>query len=328
MRKKALIIKIGAIGDVILSLSMLHHLKDFEVTWVVGSQAFDILKSVKGINNCIFVDEKKLFKGPFFQRSLEIFKVWKKLFCKKYDMLVIAHSDWRYRILPLFVRADKKKIFSKKFRLKNSLLDKYFSYQYSFLINKNKINTSLPEIYIKKPYILQLNEGKKKKIAVVPGGAKNALQEQSLKRWPIDHYKHLVQKFIEEGIEVILLGDKNDLWCSTYFQDMELQNLISKTTLIETLSILKQVDLVICHDSGPLHMANIVKAKILALFGPTDPAVFAAPSFNSNIKVLFSEDVCCSFCYDGRFFKECSDNKCLKNLSSERVFTEAMQILK
>jgi len=48
-------------------------------------------------------------------------------------------------------------------------------------------------------------------------------------------------------------------------------NLAGVTTLVETGSFLKQMNLVIGNDTGPMHMAAACDVPVLALFGPTDP---------------------------------------------------------
>ena len=63
--KKALIVKIGAIGDVILSLPMINGLKDFEITWIVGKIPSEILRCIKSIAHVITIDETYLSSLTF-----------------------------------------------------------------------------------------------------------------------------------------------------------------------------------------------------------------------------------------------------------------------
>lgn len=51
-------------------------------------------------------------------------------------------------------------------------------------------------------------------------------------------------------------------------------NLISQTTLLQTLSLIQASALCITNDSGPMHMAAALQKPILALFGPTKPEAY------------------------------------------------------
>ena len=70
--KKFLIVKIGAIGDVIMALPMIDAIRsrygeDAEITWVVGKTASSILACFS-VDHILIVDENKLLKGKVFTR--------------------------------------------------------------------------------------------------------------------------------------------------------------------------------------------------------------------------------------------------------------------
>ncbi len=97
--KNTLIIKIGAIGDVVMALPMIKACGG-RVTCVCGKIVRPLIKA----DEVIEVDEKKLLKGNIW----ELFKIWRKLGFRKFDLIIIAHKDWRYRLIPLFIRGEKR----------------------------------------------------------------------------------------------------------------------------------------------------------------------------------------------------------------------------
>ncbi len=94
-----LIIKIGAIGDVVMALPMIEACQG-RVTCICGKIVRPLIKA----HEVIEVEEKKLLKGNIW----ELIKIWTKLGFRKFDLIIIAHRDWRYRLIPLFVRGEKR----------------------------------------------------------------------------------------------------------------------------------------------------------------------------------------------------------------------------
>ncbi len=76
--KKILIIKIGAIGDVVMCLPLIPEIKkthpESEITWLCGNQVRPLLERIEGIDKLISVDENRLMKGSFISRISEISK--------------------------------------------------------------------------------------------------------------------------------------------------------------------------------------------------------------------------------------------------------------
>jgi ADP-heptose:LPS heptosyltransferase len=76
----------------------------------------------------------------------------------------------------------------------------------------------------------------------------------------------------------------------------------------------KQAKVFIPADTGPLHIANAVGARIVAIFGPTSPLV-TGPYPAENAVVLQKNVGCPIPCYKVR----CNDNRCMKAVSPDDV---------
>ncbi len=155
-----------------------------------------------------------------------------------------------------------------------------------------------------------------RKIALAPGGAKNVMRDDALRRWPIEHYAKLAILLREKGYEVVITGAETDGWCSEYFLGFE--NLIGKTGLLELIDFYKQCSLLITHDSGPMHLAKLSDCEVIALFGPTNP--FERTGSPEKIHVIWGgKDLPCRPCYDGKNYPPCKSNICLKQITPEEV---------
>ena len=163
-------------------------------------------------------------------------------------------------------------------------------------------------------------------VTLVPGGARNALRDNPLRRWPIDDYVRLAERLLASGCAVVLLGDRYDRWVNKHFEGLDVTNLIGTISLREALTALRSSDVVISHDTGPMHLARLVRTPCVALFGPTMPETFVREGA-TTVVIWGGQALACRPCYDGRNFAACVDNRCMGSISVEQVLECALRLL-
>lgn len=328
-----LILKIGAIGDVVMASSMIPVLKKkyplSHISWLGGNGVKDLISTFLGVDNVISINEKLLFQGIFLQRIFIIINIWRQLLFTKYDLVINGHPDKRYKILLWFARSLKTVSFNRNpnFRIvpvpgrhhsdeyaRLALeLDGSATHEFYPLVT---VNINFPKVY----------QQELSTVCISPGGAKNILREDALRRWPIANYVQLAQRLIARNIKVILIGAPTDSWVLPYFEGLLVENLVGKINLLELLNYFKNSNLLIAHDSGPVHLANLVNTPIISLFGPTPPSSFA-PRFNNSQFLVSREKLSCSPCYDGRLYAECKNNLCMQQITVDQVYDTAISML-
>lgn len=328
-RPKILIIKIGAIGDVVMALSMLNAIDQkypgAEISWLCGTIVEPLLKNVPRIDKIICLDEKKLLTGNFFHKLNEIIKTWLKLFLKKYDLAVIAYKNPYYKILALFTFKKRIADFRGTGRLNTVIPGRYYAVEYTKLIlgkdDWEAVEIGFPKINIKSTNVIlkKLDSLKGKKIVLNPGGAKNLINGGELRRWPVEHYRDITKKLLRHDINIILIGGDQDEWVLEYFNDIDVINLINKTSLMDLLSLFEKCDMLLTHDTGALHLAKLTGIKILGLFGPLNPTQILGTKENVDI-IFLGHSLPCSPCYDGKNFADCNNNLCMKNITVDIVY--------
>jgi heptosyltransferase II len=336
---KILIVKIGAIGDVVMALPILNVISnkfcEAEVTWICGKTVAEMLSHYKTIKNLIIIDETQLFKGSWLKRLAYLLKTWRKLFGKSYDLVIIGNPDPRYRMLVWPVRAGKIRAFTRRGPRYRPVPGRYHGNEYVSLLTGLETHDS-PQGVVTKIEIplnqrlgklLEFHQGAHLLIAIAPGGTKNVLAEQSLKRWPLQFYRDLIIKLLKNDFNIIVTGAKDDAWVRLGFSDLNVVDLIGKTSITELISVYGQCDLVITHDSGPLHLAKLAGTSTIGLFGPTNPDNFVSKDEPLQIIWRGRELVCCP-CYDGRTFAQCANNVCMQSITVEMVYNLAIDILK
>jgi lipopolysaccharide heptosyltransferase II len=150
------------------------------------------------------------------------------------------------------------------------------------------------------------------------------------KRWPIPYWATLIDKLIRgQNAQVILTGapdDKPLIESVTRLMQEQAVNLAGKTSLPQLVALLQRANLVIGGDSGPMHIAAAVGTPLIAIHGPTDPALSGPVSPTATV---LRSDIWCSPCYNAKDSADCRffTTQCMKNISPSQVFKVVQEIL-
>jgi len=337
--KRILIIKIGAIGDSVMALSMLNEIdKKYpgtEITWICGTIIAPLIKSIERINRVIVIDDYELLRGSFLSRFKILCRVWFLLALKKYDIVISAYKNRGYGLLALTTIKKEYRSFSSKNRINQMIKGRYYSSEYARLIHQiddwQVPEPSLPNINLLPnnridELIYKLNHPR---FILVPAGAKNLINGGLQRRWSIEYYHFLAKQLITKykDCSIILTGSRDDTWAYENFKDLPVINLIGETTLIDLIYLYNKCDILITHDTGLFHLAKLSDIKTIALFGPVNPLEMAGN--HKNISWIWKgEELPCSPCYDGKSFADCSNNICMKNISVAMVLEKIASIKK
>ena len=159
-------------------------------------------------------------------------------------------------------------------------------------------------------------------VAVAPGSG------HPLKNWPLSHYYEVTRALAWEfkARVVWLVGPAEAAWLPYLEPLTAVQNqlLLSHLSLRQVAAVLNRCRLYLGGDSGLSHLAGAVGTPmVLALFGPTDPRIWAPPG--DRVKILRAP---CpqAPCARGREII-CAAPQCLKELSPAEVVKAAAALL-
>ena len=152
-------------------------------------------------------------------------------------------------------------------------------------------------------------------VVICPGG------NWDPKRWPRDKYAKLADRIAElYGAKIVIAGAKKDIALADEIRSlMDSEPVITcgRTTLKQLAALFEASDLVVANDTGPMHLAVAMKAKTIALFGPTS-AELTGPYGGNNYKVISAGTDCAVPCYD----TTCKVNRCMDAISVDDVMAE------
>jgi heptosyltransferase-1 len=155
--------------------------------------------------------------------------------------------------------------------------------------------------------------------AVIPGA------RWETKLWGAEKIAALIDRIHAEGLpRCLLLGASDDrsfadrviMRCRTGVVD-----LVGRTTLRQLVALLDLADRVVCHDSGPLHIAAALGKPTVAIFGPTNPARTGP---YSDVARVVAHPIECAPCY--RRVCPYGHHNCMQQLDVEKVLAQVRSL--
>lgn len=298
---RILIIQTAFIGDVILITPLIRAIKELYpsalLDVMVIPQTATILKNNPHINNLLLFDKRK-------NKIVSFIKTLIKLRKKKYNIVFTPHSSMTtalliyYADIPTRVGFDRwsaKKYLTHKvphlehvhktkkiLELLTPFSDMVFPIQTELFPSK-EMGKNAAQLLEK------FKKNSKKTIAIAPGSV------WFTKKWPIEYYKAITESLIKENYSIVLIGSKEEKEiCNKIGTHENLLNLAGELSLLESAAVIKKCDLMICNDSGALHIANAVETDVFAFFGPTVQAIGYYP-FREN-DFVFEREMDCRPC--------------------------------
>ena len=334
--QRILVVHVAGIGDAAVASTVVERLRaeqpDASLTWVCGRAAAEVVELYEGVSETITVDQQALFRGTPFARAKTILALWHRLLRRKFDTVIVLHVDRRYRVLvlPLF-RTQKFFLSRARHGAMIPVPARFLGDEYARLVGGTEHIGPIERRYCMadlRPAFPPPPGGRSTtRVLLVPGGARNALREDTLRRWPASHYARLAKDLIAAGAEVTLIGSEQDAWVRDAFESLPVVDRIGALSLVGTLALMRDSDLVISHDTGPMHLARLVRAPLIALFGPTIPAQVL--SMDDTVTVLWGgAHLACRPCFDGREFARCASNVCLSTITPDQVLQAAVDRLR
>lgn len=157
-------------------------------------------------------------------------------------------------------------------------------------------------------------------LAICPGA-----EYGPAKRWPVENFVTVARHFVStRKAKIVLLGAPVDVPIAEEFarQLPGVDNRVGKTSLVEFMAALVSARLVLCNDSGAMHLASALGVPTMAVFGSTEPQLTGPMGQRSRV---LRHHVPCSPC----FLRECPiDFACMKGISPELAIVTAENLLR
>jgi lipopolysaccharide heptosyltransferase II len=334
---KFLIIRFSSIGDVILTTPLVRCLRaaypDSQIDFLVKSEFAIVLSQNSHISNILTFD-KKAGKG-------ELARVRSQVTNTGYTHIL----DIQKNIRSIYISTGsgaKVSSFSKKLFARNMLIRfniniyrevkpvylRYFESVANLGVTYDNRGTEVfpPSSERDKiTGILELNNFLPQfPLLVVAPGA-----QWENKRWPVEGFAAAADNFCDEtGAKTILIGGDGDIEICSSVQSLMKSaalNLAGKLSLMGSAALLGKASMVFTNDTGMLHMAQAMKAPVVAVYGPTTRELGFFP-IPENSRVAETAISCRPCTQKGLHHCPKKHFRCMNDIKSEQVSNLAMEL--
>ena len=332
---KILLIKLRSIGDVIYNTTVYTPIKqqwpDSHLTVVVEPPSLDVVKYHPD------VDEVLCFrKGSFWDQARFYFR----LFRARYDIAIDMHEGPRGAMMCFLSQAEyrvghkyakRSFLYNVKLSLKDLQPKLPIDYQ-TALIRKMGVEVDDPT-----PRIALADSSRQ--------NARNLLEEKGIHegdeyciihpgtarlydQWQNDKFVRLIEKFtLDYGLKVILTCGPG--------QEHQVNDLIKSLNDIHTYPIFtglqelgvitEKAKFVLCHNGGYMHLASVLGAPVIALYGLTNQNVWKP---YGDISSVIYKDIECRPCNSKTMKQVCRDGvpECKELITVEDVLSEVEKV--
>lgn len=322
--KRVLIIRCGALGDLVYSTSVIDALRyqygeNVVIDYVSTPFASKLFENDKRVNNIFPLKHKKI---PIFfsSQKKEIIKYSEK---EPYDILINFETGKQFKSLVEKIKAFKKVgSFFESIDVPNNInrgeQQKYF---FSSIVSKDNLNKSYPKVAIlESSEIKNKYKLKDKYIVVAPSNSHVNRNKFNYRAWKNSYWIELI-KGLSLKTQIVIVGAKGE---ENFFELLKpypdnVVDLVGKNSIIELSTIVSNAASTICTDSAIGHISAATNTPVYVLMGPNDTIVDSPYKTPENQVNVISLKLNCSPCYKTDVMKSCKNNICMLDITPEQV---------
>ena len=338
MAEKIIILQTAFVGDLLLSIPLLKRLKqlfpgcsiDLICRRGLGSfmQQLDLVQSVFEVDKS--AGQRASLDAALFQNSYDLLLsphrtarsafIGKKIRAKK----KIGYREW-WNFWAWHERVSRPKVFPEALRqlfLLKSVdpeISDFFKLENGVEWLAPKATAQIPDwasMRCESSLVLsKWQEMFEKPVCfLAPGSVWNT------KRWTVSGYAAVAEYYQERGMNVCLVGapGEQQVTAEITAKISGLTDLCGKTSLFEMFQLFARGSVLICNDSGAMHMASVAGLPAVAVFGPTTLELGYRPW--QDRAVIVEQELSCRPCgLHGS--KQCpiGTHECMEGLSYRQV---------
>jgi heptosyltransferase I len=280
--RRVCLLRLSAIGDTCHAVAVLRTLQQAwpqtQFTWIIGKTEARLMSLIEGVE-LIIVDKRA---GLAARREMR-----RQLRQREFDVLLHMQLAFRASLIARSVRARVKLGFDRArarelqwlftnrsipARSREHVLDSFFGFAEALGVSERVVSWDVPLPLAAVEYAQKLIPDEQPTLVISP------CSSHSLRNWRAERYAEVADYASREhGMRVILCGGPTALERETgaaieAAAKTPIVNQIGKDTLPQMLALLERATLLLAPDSGPAHMATMVRTPVIGLYAATNPA--------------------------------------------------------
>jgi len=284
---RLLIVRLGAMGDILHSMPAVTALRQAHPEWLIGwamePQWRGLFCANDGamplVDQVHLVPAKRWARSPLHPATLRAIRHLRhELRAMRYDIAVDLQGAVRSAVVARWSKAEhvigeaEPREFAAKWLFDERVLTRGVhvieqSLEVASAILRENLPMTLPLLphdpaadaiaaQIRQPFVL-----------ISPGAGWGA------KRWPADRYGLVARRLAEAGYGVVINRAPGEEHLAQEIVETSGGAAQAMTLdLVELIAVTRRAALAIAGDTGPLHLACALDKPVVGIFGPTDPA--------------------------------------------------------
>ncbi len=319
---KIAILGLKRIGDAIYTLPLIEALKQQgkagHITVFTEPQVAAIYEANP------FIDDVQVFrKADFWRQTLMQLKA------DPYDVCIVLHNAFKYALLPFLARIPVRVGYIKEGRgwllTHKLLLPTAVTHRLEHNARLGDVlgvdaRGLLPQIYFADEET-EKSQALLKHLGLVAGGYVVMVvgSISPTRRWFHDRFAAVVKRIaVELKLTVIIVGGPDDVEAGESVMHLSgglARNLAGRTSLRETIWLMRSAAAMVTNDTGPMHVASAIGIPVVTWYGAANEDEIAPPSPNTTI---LNARVPCSPCVK----ESCANGLiCLTGITPDMVMT-------
>ncbi|WP_243374026.1 lipopolysaccharide heptosyltransferase II [Geotalea sp. SG265] len=347
-RKNILVMRYRFIGDTILTVPFLRNLRRAEpeayIAWMVAPGSSEVVKGIPYVDELIYWDPVTIHADSSgTHRSLAAkWRFMRDLRAKRFDKVYVLKRSFTSAVMALLSGARERIGFSTEGR--SFLLTKPVPYRHDRHEVQNfldvlradgvKVSDDHLEAWISPEeqdfadrYLAEHGIGAGDLLIAIHPFAANPVRG-----WHQDNFIETANRLQQlSHARIVLFGGGRDVEQAQVLKESispEPVMVVGSTTLRQTMAILVRCCLLVCNDSGIMHLGAALGVPLVAVFGPQSPVKFGP--CGQDCRILHHR-LPCSPCKQ-KFFTECSPSVhgkpvCIEAITVDEVESTCQQIL-
>lgn len=334
--RKALVIRFSSLGDVVLTFPAVNALRqagDKEIHYLTKESYADLVR-MNGAGLHIHTISNHASLRELITMALALRK-------QRFDEIYDLHRNVRSRIVLLLLSFGARTVARsiRKFRLQEWFLFLFRRGLFKSIVGRDleraaealRTTQGRADVEGKRPLLetgalpaVGSGQDPRVKFSTQKYVCVSMESAWPQKQWPVQRFIEIAKGLRDRGFGVVWLGVKPFSKTGQGSGDIDLTG---KTDLPYAAAVLKNAELLVCNDSGLMHLAEAVGTPVVAIFGPTSRELGFAPALSSSR--IVEVDLWCRPCSKtGRLcIRPIQRRKCLTDIDVTRVWTAMLSVL-
>ena len=347
-----LIIRLGAIGDVVRTLPAANALRDrfpkAHIAWVVEEKVRDILAYQPEIDETIVFQRNRWKKGilnplTFLRTIGEVYRFIRDLRSKDWDIALDFHGILKSGLISYMSGARERVGFARGYckewnhlfsnRRVSPSSNRISRFERNFVLVRSigvdggrrdvDLRVSRQDVDYVDQFFRDCGPAVSGLLVVIHPGTS---PKTPYKRWGSAKYSELADGLVDELRASVLFtwGPGERSMVDEVRSQMRRDSMVAPETqsLKQLAEIFKRCTVYIGSDTGPMHIASLVGTPVVGIYGPTDPIVNAP--YGGTPSIIVRKELPCSPCRN----RGCNDVKCMEAITSRDVLDAVKTLLK